>query len=101
MDGGDVALRDSRTGKILAEFDGSAAVVDTPDGCTATSTFDDTADVALNGTMREFDGYANVLAVSPDLKQVIVSGEDGLALIDVASGDETELDRYQYAFVTG
>jgi len=96
----EVALRDLRTGEILAEFGGSASLVDTPDGCTAVSPFDNTADIALDGKLREFDGYANVLGVSPDLKQVLVQGEDGLALIDVVSGDEVELATDQYAFVT-
>jgi len=95
-----VALRDQRTGEILAEFDGSASVLDTPDGCTAVSAFDRAADIALDGDLREFDGYDTVLAVSSDLKRVVVHGEDGLALIDVASGDETDLDNDQYAFVT-
>ena len=63
--------------------------------------FDATADVYFDGEVHEYDGYANVLAVSHDLDQVVVSGADGFALVAVASGDETDLDRYQYAFVTG
>jgi hypothetical protein len=31
----------------------------------------------------------------------VVGGRDGFALIDVASGDESELNPYQYAFVSG
>jgi len=99
-DGGDVALRDLDTGDIITEFDSSAAVL-AGDSCVAVTPFDDTADAYFAGKLREYDGYAQVFTVSPDLGQVIVSGKDGIALVDVESGDETDLDRYQYAFVTG
>jgi len=100
-DGGDVTLRDLDTGDVLTELDSSAAVVEGYPGCVAVTPFDATADVYFDGEVHEYDGYANVLAVSHDLDQVVVSGADGFALVAVASGDETDLDRYQYAFVTG
>jgi len=95
-----VVIRDLDSGDVLTELD-SGAVVIGDHGCAAVTPYDSTADVYFDGEVHEFDGYFNVVTVSPDLTQVVVSGEDGSALIDVASGDETELDRFQYAFVTG
>ena len=69
--------------------------------CVAVTPIDDSADAYFAGKVHEYDGYAQVFTVSPDLSQVVVSGKAGIALVDVESGDETDLNRYQYAYVTG
>jgi len=99
-EGGDVALRDLDTGDVLTELDSSASVI-AGDTCVAVTPIDDSADAYFAGKVHEYDGYAQVFTVSPDLSQVVVSGKAGIALVDVESGDETDLNRYQYAYVTG
>lgn len=98
-DGGEVTIRDLDTGDVLAELDSSGSVADN-DGCVVVTPFDTTADAYFGGEVHEFDGYSNVLAVAPDLKHVVVSGKDGFALVDVESSEATDLDRYQYAYIT-
>ena len=93
---------DIATGKTLAKLASTGTIIDTPDGCTAVTVVDQTADVVLNGTLKTFDGYTQLRAVAPDLTRVVAvaSKTKTAALIDVATGQSVSVPlRAAYEFV--
>jgi hypothetical protein len=102
--GANAALRDLETGAVRSQFDSTAVLLPTPDGCSATSNLSVSAQVALDGTSHALPGYSGVQAVSPKLDEVIASGrpqggQSGWAAVPVAGGVPTSVPVGIYTWV--
>ncbi|MCU1367252.1 MAG: hypothetical protein JWN39_2891, partial [Ilumatobacteraceae bacterium] len=99
--GGKIDVRTVVDGKSVAQLSTTGVLAVTPDGCTAIGLSGDSADLVLDGKEKDLGRDATVTALSPDLRQAVISGGNGFQLVDIASGRTTDLDRglYTYAVV--